>query len=177
MHRDKTCLIQVVVSTTTGRGNEDSGSVFTNLETDFHTDIICTVEPVTASHLDKESKETPMLTKHFDEIPRRILLCQHIFFFFPQNSKTLFCLSSISTDPEDPQCVQARQPIHVGTILVFPGLAVVQCLLRVALAYVASVFRVCEAFAFLPRGNPLYFFRTRRNFRAVGKRKMIKTTQ
>ena len=38
------CLIHEVLTTTTGRGNEESGSVFTYLETDFHIDIICTVE-------------------------------------------------------------------------------------------------------------------------------------
>ena len=47
--------------------------------------------------------------------------------------------------------------VNTGTILVLPVLAVVQCLLRVALAYVASVsVWFCEPFAFLPRGSPFF---------------------
>lgn len=47
--------------------------------------------------------------------------------------------------------------VNVGTILVLPGIAVVQYLLRVASAYVASVsVWFCEPFSFLLRGNPFF---------------------
>ena len=52
--------------------------------------------------------------------------------------------------------------VNIGTaIVVLPGLAVVQCLLKVALAYVASVsVWLYEPFFLLPRENP--FFRKSR---------------